>query len=107
MAYPHPDTFASMMNLAESRRQQGKYAEAEAMHRQTLQLQETVLGLEHQDTLTSMSHLAAVLSMQGKYVEAEQIHRQTLELGQKVPGLPCRYCKDFSIGSIRERDYEH
>jgi hypothetical protein len=53
-----------------------------------------------------MSHLGAVLSMQGKYVEVEQMHRQTLELGQKVPGLPCRYCKDFSIGSTWERDYE-
>ena len=45
--------------------------------------------------------------MQRKYVEAEQMHRQTLEFGKKVPGLPCRYCKDFSIGSIRERDCEH
>jgi Tetratricopeptide repeat len=86
---------------------QGKYIEAEQMHQQTLELRQKVLGLEHPDTLTSMSHLGAVLSMQGKYVEVEQMHRQTLELGQKVPGLPCRYCKDFSIGSIRERDYEN
>ena len=54
---------------------------------QTLQLQETVLGLEHPDTLTSMSHLAVVLSSQGKYIEAEQMHQQTLELKQKVLGL--------------------
>jgi hypothetical protein len=29
----HPDTLASMNNLATSLRQQGKYAEAEAMYR--------------------------------------------------------------------------
>ena len=34
----HLDTLIIMNNLAESLRQQGKYAEAEAMHQQTLQL---------------------------------------------------------------------
>ena len=40
----HPDTLQSMNNLAVSLSEQGKYAEAEAMHQQTLQLRETVLG---------------------------------------------------------------
>jgi len=52
---------------------QGKYTEAEQMHRQTLNLQEKVLGPEHPDTLLSMRGLAAVLSSQGKHLEAEQI----------------------------------
>jgi hypothetical protein len=37
---------------------QGKYAQAEAMDRQTLQLKETVLGKDHPDTLASMMSLA-------------------------------------------------
>ena len=100
-AYPHPDTLASLTNLAESRLQEGELADAEAMHWQMLRLQETVLGSNQPDTPRSMRR-------QGKCVDAEQMHRQTLlELGQKGPGLPCRYCKDFSIRSLREKDYQH
>ena len=40
----HPDTLASMMSLAESLRWQSKYAEAEIVHRQTLQLKVKILG---------------------------------------------------------------
>jgi Flp pilus assembly protein TadD len=65
-----------MNNLALSLRQQGKYAEAEAMHRQTLQLREMVLGKEHPDTLGSMNNLALSLRQQGKYAEAEAMHRR-------------------------------
>jgi hypothetical protein len=71
-------------NLAESLRQQGKYAEAEALYRQTVQLQETVLGKDHPDTLGSMTGLASSLRQQGKYVEAEAIHRQVLQLQETV-----------------------
>jgi hypothetical protein len=41
---------------------QGKYEQAEEMHRQILALRETVLGIEHPDTLTSMNNPAQVLS---------------------------------------------
>jgi Tfp pilus assembly protein PilF len=58
----------------------GKYAEAEAMYRQTLELKETVLGKDHPSTLGSIMNLANSLDDQGKYVKAEAIHRQTLEL---------------------------
>jgi tetratricopeptide (TPR) repeat protein len=74
----HPDTLASMNNLAVSLCQQGKYTEAEAMDRQTLQLRETVLGKHHPDTLAGMNNLALSLFWQGKYAEAEAIYRQTL-----------------------------
>ena len=54
----------------------GQYAETEAMYRQTLQQQETVLGKDHSDTLRSiMNNLVISLCEQGKYTEAESIHR--------------------------------
>jgi prophage maintenance system killer protein len=53
---------------------QGKYKEAEAMHQQTLQLKEKVLGKEHPSMLNSMNNLANVLYSQGKYKEAEVMH---------------------------------
>ncbi|KAK3169846.1 hypothetical protein OEA41_009230 [Lepraria neglecta] len=82
----HPDTLGSMNNLAEVIRHQGKYEEAEEMHRQILALKETVLGKEHPHTLGSMNNLASVLDSQGKYKEAEEMHRQALALRKTVLG---------------------
>lgn len=50
---------------------EGKYDEAEPIHRQTLALMEKVMGKEHPDTLTSMNNLAGLQNSQGKYNEAE------------------------------------
>jgi Flp pilus assembly protein TadD len=73
-----------MNNLATVLRDQGKYEEAEEMHRQELGSCETVLGKEHPDTLTSMNNLALVLGGQGKYEEAEEMHRRALCLRETV-----------------------
>src|SRR5437016_3864913 len=75
-----------MNNLALSLGQQGKFAEAEAIDRQTLQLKEKVLGKEHPDTLGSMNNLALSLGQQWKFAEAEAMDRQTLQLTEKVLG---------------------
>jgi tetratricopeptide (TPR) repeat protein len=66
-----------MNNLATVLRDQGKYEQAEEMHRQVLGLRETVLGKEHPDTLTSMYNLAMVLRDQGQYEQAEEMLRTT------------------------------
>ncbi|KAK3938682.1 hypothetical protein QBC46DRAFT_355641 [Diplogelasinospora grovesii] len=72
-----------MNNLAETLEAQGKYEEAERIHRQTLELQENLLGSEHPDTLSSIKNLADALRFQKKYVEAQHLYR-TLELRTKV-----------------------
>jgi tetratricopeptide (TPR) repeat protein len=82
----HPSTLTSMNNLARVLSDQGKYEQAEEMHRQVLRLSETVLGKEHPDTLSSMNNLAEVLSCQGKYEQAEEMHRQVLRLSETVLG---------------------
>jgi len=75
-----------LFNVGESFEIVGKYREAEAMHRQALQLREKVLGEEHPSTFGSMGNLVNVLNSQGKYKEAEAMHRQTLQLREKVLG---------------------
>ena len=57
----HPDTLTSVNNLGLVLDSQGKYEEAEAMHRRALEGYEKVLGREHPDTLTSVSNLGNVL----------------------------------------------
>jgi hypothetical protein len=70
----HPNTLISISNLGSVLDNQGKYEEAEAMHRRDLLGLEKVLGPEHPDTLTSVSQLGSVLDDQGKYDEAEAMH---------------------------------
>jgi hypothetical protein len=59
-----------MNNLAGALSRQGKYAEAEAMDRETLGLREKVVGKEHPATLTSVYRLARSLHLQHQYQEA-------------------------------------
>jgi hypothetical protein len=55
---------------------QGKYAEAETLQQQTLELRKATLGDDHPSTLSSMNNFAVVLEKQGKYAEAETLQRQ-------------------------------
>ena len=64
----------------------GKYQESEAIHRQTLEIREQVLGKTHLLTLHSLNNLAESIRQQGKYNDARQLHQQTLELKIKVLG---------------------
>src|SRR5271156_4764717 len=75
-----------MNNLAHMLSRPGRYQEAEEMHRQTLGLEETVLGKEHPDTLASMNNVAVVLSHQDKDKQAEEMHRQVLGLRETAVG---------------------
>ena len=47
-----------MNNLAIVLCDEGRYAEAEKLHRETLDIRRRVLGPEHPDTLMSMNNLA-------------------------------------------------
>jgi Tfp pilus assembly protein PilF len=70
----HPSTLTSMSNLGSVLSDQGKYEQAEEMHRKTLALCETVLGKEHPSTLTNINNLGLTLSARGKYEQGEEMH---------------------------------
>jgi hypothetical protein len=65
---------------------QGKYEEAEAMHRQTLATREKVLGREHPDTLTSVYCLAHLLAKQHMFKESLNLYRRACDGYSKVLG---------------------
>jgi hypothetical protein len=73
-------------NLAECRRMDGQYAEAEQINREVVDVQRRVLGDEHPSTLTCASNLALALSDHGKHAEAEQIEREVLAVQRRVLG---------------------
>ena len=70
----HPAPLVGVNSFASSLDRQGKYAEAEVMSRQMLQLQEMVCRKDDPATLASVKNLAITLDLRGKYVEAEMIH---------------------------------
>ena len=71
LGYDHPDVAASLNNLGNVLENQGKLADAEAVHRDALAIKRKRPGNEHRDVAASLNNLANVLNAQGKRAEAE------------------------------------
>jgi hypothetical protein len=82
----HPDTLASMSNLADTLRELGDLAVARALNEQALASLRMVLGDEHPGTLTSMNNLALTLDRMGDLTGARALHEQTLTIQRRVLG---------------------
>jgi tetratricopeptide (TPR) repeat protein len=80
----HPDTLASMANLASTYIYQGRWKEAEELGVQVMQAMKRVLTDEHPDTLTSMANLATTYSKQGQWKEAEELGVQVMQTRKRV-----------------------
>jgi hypothetical protein len=65
-----------MSNLATVLDSQGKYADAEAMNCQMLEIMEEVLGKTHPYTLTSIYCLAYLLQKKREYEEASLLYQR-------------------------------
>jgi tetratricopeptide (TPR) repeat protein len=75
----HPDTLATVEDLALVYWGQGRYEEAERLFRPALKGREEKLGPKHPDTLRIVQSLAAVYQSQGRYEEAERLCLRALE----------------------------
>lgn len=73
-------------NTAKCLYSNGQYAQAESVHRRSLQLRSQYLGPKHPDTLTTMACLAEALSHLGEFGEAEKLHSETLNARKEVLG---------------------
>ncbi|ETS85342.1 hypothetical protein PFICI_03367 [Pestalotiopsis fici W106-1] len=82
----HPDTLATINDIAEALYHQGQYPEATIMHRKTLELRTEILGAEHLDTLVSMGNLAQVLFKEARYTEAQTLSEEALKMRTKILG---------------------
>jgi tetratricopeptide (TPR) repeat protein len=83
---PNMSTSTSKYQLALTLFNQEKYAEAEPLWRQSVEMREKILGAEHVDTLRSKYKLALTLLEQKKYTEAEQMLRQSAQQREKLLG---------------------
>jgi len=82
----HPDTLASMNNLAIACQEAGRKAEAVRLHERALAGRVRVLGPEHPDTLASRNNLAIACQEVGRRAEAVRLHERALAGRVRVLG---------------------
>jgi tetratricopeptide (TPR) repeat protein len=75
----HPDTLASMHNLAQAYQDAGQQTEALKLFEETRQLTEAKLGPDHQDTMFCTNSLARAYQAAGRVTEALPLFEQTLQ----------------------------
>jgi tetratricopeptide (TPR) repeat protein len=82
----HPDTVISLNNLAALCYFQGRYGEAEPLHREALEASRAVLGPRHPDTLRILNNFGFLYNSQGRYGEAEPLYREALQESREALG---------------------
>jgi tetratricopeptide (TPR) repeat protein len=86
LGHEHPDTMASLSNLAAVLQSEGEYQAAEEINRRVVEIQGKVLGNDHPDTLTSVDNLGFVLWKSCNFEAAEEMIRRALEGRKTVLG---------------------
>jgi tetratricopeptide (TPR) repeat protein len=77
---------ATLNNMAELYREQGKDEEAEPLYQRAIRIWEASVGPEHLSTAQGLNNLALIYSAQGKYGEAEQLHQRALHIREQALG---------------------
>jgi tetratricopeptide (TPR) repeat protein/DNA-binding XRE family transcriptional regulator len=67
--------------------QRARYAEAELLYQQALEIREQVLGSEHPEVATILSNLASLYWDQSKYTLAEPLFLRALSIHEQALGL--------------------
>jgi len=78
------DVANSLDTLGEIYRGQGKFDDAERVHRRALAIRERELGPDHPDVAESLDNLAMLRNAQGSFVEAEALLRRALLILENV-----------------------
>lgn len=65
---------------------QGRYAEAEELFREALEIDRATIGEVHPGYAIDLNNLAGAVRAQGRYAEAERLYREALEITRDVVG---------------------
>jgi tetratricopeptide (TPR) repeat protein len=82
--------------FANTLRDQGKYAEAEAQYKQVIEAEEKVLGPEHRDTLNACYNFSYQLGQQGKRDQAKALAERAAKSAAKVLGVNDPYIREYA-----------
>jgi CHAT domain-containing protein/Tfp pilus assembly protein PilF len=66
--------------------QQGRYADAEPLFKQSLAIREKALGPDHPDVALSLHNLAVLYRQKGHYADAEPLFKRSLAIREKALG---------------------
>ena len=81
----HPDLARSLSNLAALYQAQGKYAAAEPLFTDALEMRKRLFkGQDHLDLARSLSNLAGLYLAQAKYAAAEPLYTDALEMRKRL-----------------------
>jgi len=80
------DQAGDLNNRAVSFRSQGRYAEAEPLFRQALDIMQRAKGAEHLDVAIILNNLGELYYIQGRYADAEPLYQRALAIKEKVLG---------------------
>ncbi|KAK3264145.1 hypothetical protein CYMTET_27092 [Cymbomonas tetramitiformis] len=82
----HPLVAATLSNMAELLKLEGRYAEALPLVQRSLQINEEALGPDHPSTATSIAWLADIYQTQGDYSTALALLKRDIEITRKTLG---------------------
>jgi hypothetical protein len=82
----HPQTAATLHELARLHQAQGRYGEAEPLYARALAIKEAALGRDHPQTAATLSNLAGLHQAQGKYAAAEPLYARALAIEEATLG---------------------
>jgi tetratricopeptide (TPR) repeat protein len=88
--------FEARTLLANTLRDQGKYAEAEAEYKEVIEAEENLLGPEHRDTLNACYNFAYQLGQQGKRDQANALAERAAKSAAKVLGVNDPYTREYA-----------
>ena len=77
---------ATLNNLAERYKEEGRYADAEPLYKRALAIREKALGPDHPDVAQSLNNLADLYTAQGRYTDAEPLYKRALASTPKQKG---------------------
>ena len=82
----HPDTLASLGNLAAYLNAQERYGDAAGILNEVIEARRRVLGADHPSTLVSLGNLGFSYHRMGDHARAEAIYLEALALQRRVNG---------------------
>ena len=69
---------ATLNNLAERYKEEGRYADAEPLYKRALAIREKALGPDHPAVAQLLNNLADLYTAQGRYADAEPLYKRAL-----------------------------
>jgi tetratricopeptide (TPR) repeat protein len=76
----------TLNNLAELYVKQGRYADAEPLHKRSLAIKEKALGPNDPAVATSLQNLAGLYYKQRRYADAESLYKRSIVIREKTLG---------------------